>query len=181
MTRTSWRATLNRRGFTLVELTMIVGVLAIMAIIVVPRIQAMEDGAEYRHFRLGVRRIANEAKTLAVSRGEPVSVAYDETEGALSLIVESQDQSIVNLQSLPLGTGVEAVEFVAENAQSTPSEWRLRFYPDGRSDGGGILFQSANQTFFLAADTSGRVRFDDGILPDLSSERWSAGDYEQRQ
>lgn len=180
-TRTSWRGTLSRRGFTLIELTLIVGVLAIMSVMVVPRVRSIQEGSAFRHFRIDARRIAQEARALAVSRGELVSVAFDESRSSLNAIVETSDEQPTVLSSVDLAPGVEAVEFVQEEAQSTPSEWRIRFYPDGRSDGGGVLFQSGEASFHLAVLENGTIRFDEGDLPDLSAEQWSAGEYEQRQ
>lgn len=155
-------------------------ILVLIAATVYVRLAAVESSRAYRDFRLAVRRLGTEAREEAIRRKQIASVGYDESSTQLTLVLEGEDQEETVLRSTDVAEGVEATRFTAGEAESNAAEWRLRFYPDGRSDGGGIEFDSGGQVFCLYAEKSGTVHFDDGNLPDLQEERWPAGEYERR-
>jgi hypothetical protein len=154
-------------------------VLALIATTVLPRLAAIESSREYRDFRLAVRRTGVEARELAISRGIPTSVTFDDSEQTLNIVAEAEGEE-TTLRSVRVVEGVTAARFAAGDAETNASEWRLTFYPDGRSDGGGIDFESNGDLFTLYAEKSGAVHFADGEMPDLTSEQWPAGEYEHR-
>jgi prepilin-type N-terminal cleavage/methylation domain-containing protein len=170
-----------KRGFTLIELSVVIVILVLMSATVYLRLVSTESSRAYRDFRLAVRRLGIEAHEEAISRKQIASVAYDESGPALTLMVEGDDQAEAEIRRVELAPGVEATRFSAGDSDSTGAEWRLRFYPDGRSDGGGIELDSSGQTFAMYAEKSGAVHFADGSLPELRDERWPAGEYERRQ
>jgi prepilin-type N-terminal cleavage/methylation domain-containing protein len=177
-TRTLSRAR-NKRGFTLIELSVVIIVLALIAATVLPRLSTLESSREYRDFRLAVRRLGLEAREQAISRGLPTSVTFDESEQTLNIVIDSDGEE-TTLRTVEVVEGVEPARFAADNAETNASEWKLTFYPDGRSDGGGIDFESNGDLFTLYAEKSGSVHFADGEMPDLTSEQWPAGEYEHR-
>lgn len=172
---------LTNRAFTLIELMLIIVCLVLIVAVVAPRMESLKESGEYRAFRIGVRRLASEARELAISRGEPVSVSLNESEGTIQIQSDSADAQQASLRSLQIAPGVQATRCVAGDVEANPAEWRLQFYPDGRSDGGGVQFEAENDTFYLMADERGVVRFDDGQLPNMAAQRWQAGEYERRQ
>ena len=67
-----------------------------------------------------------------------------------------------------------------EGKNSNASDFRLHFYPDGRSEGGGLEWIEGNTTRNLSVTTGGLATLAEGKLPEATNDRWEAGTYEQR-
>jgi Tfp pilus assembly protein FimT len=170
---------LNKRGFTLIELGVVITVLILVAFAVWPSIFAMQRSREYRDFRLGVRRLATFARESAITRKEPVSLAYDDGARQLRVVAEGEQESV--LETITAPESVTAGPYSQGGSDTNSADWRLRFFADGSSEGGAVQFQSGQDTFYIAAREAGEVRFGEGEMPNLGNEKWQAGTYEQRQ
>lgn len=68
----------SRRGFTLIELVMIVGVILILASATITALDPLKRGAQARNSRRGADiESISKASALRIARAEPLSVDYD--------------------------------------------------------------------------------------------------------
>jgi Tfp pilus assembly protein FimT len=162
------------------EMSVIVIVIAMLAAVIVPRMQAMDESREHREFVTNLRRIAVQAREEAISSGEIVALTIDEASRQLVLERESGETGSQVVRRLALSPRVTASQFNVEGASSGSGNWRPQFYPDGTADPAGIEFSSGDTSFSLVIDRKGFPRVEDGPIPDLSEEEWSAGDYAPR-
>jgi prepilin-type N-terminal cleavage/methylation domain-containing protein len=175
------KATISRRAFTLVELTVVVVVLAMFAAMVVPRMTAMRESQRQRAFLEGMRRIAVEAREAAVAERTPTALTFDENAGRFEVVrVGESDERERALRSLTLVRDAQVTELRVESRTLTGAEWQLRFFPDGRSEGGGLEIELGNRPIAIHVAPSGVVRWIEGRLPPADQERWPAGDLEHR-
>jgi prepilin-type N-terminal cleavage/methylation domain-containing protein len=183
--RTSRRTTKkirNRRGFTLLELTIVVTLIVLFAIAIAPSALSQQRSGAVRSFLQGVRRLASTARETAVSSKTTVTMTYDEAERRLVLSRQSEEdaEQETQLGRLTLPDEVEASSFRASTNDGNASEWSVAFYSDGTSDGGGVAFDLGGGLRSLSIAESGFATLVDGELPDTSTEKWEAGTYEQR-
>lgn len=82
--------------------------------------------------------------------------------------------------SVSLPSGVQIGEIVLDGKPSTSSDFKLHFYPDGRSEGGGFEMIEGSTTRSLTVDRNGLARLQEAELPAATENKWEAGQYEQR-
>lgn len=176
-------AGLRSRGFTFIELSAVIVILALVATGVMINLPAGLRGDQVRGFRIGLTRIAAQARQDAISGGAPVSVTFDESGGRLQAGAQSTDRQ-TSTNSVRMPDGFSAREFQLEGANSTAPEWVLRFYPDGTCDSGAIEFAGDGlETVTVVFDPkTGSARVSDSALADVvtAPERWEAGEMELR-
>jgi hypothetical protein len=85
------------------------------------------------------------------------------------------------LKTLPLSNGLQFGNFQLAGTSADTGSWKLHFYADGTSEGGGLEISDRTQTKSIVVNTHGGVQQTDGTLPDTSQDRWAAGDYVHRQ
>jgi prepilin-type N-terminal cleavage/methylation domain-containing protein len=171
------RSRASSSGFTLIEMIVVVTVLAMLTAIILPSLVRMKSSDDYKTFLSGVRRIASEARERAISSGRTTQVTYDESTHELHIEEIGDDGNGNAVSTVAVDSTAEPQRWQLEGKDSSASEFKLQFTPDGHSNGGGIEFPN----FSLIVDKSGQSRFLDGQLPDPEDERWQAGDLEKRQ
>lgn len=192
-----------RRGYTYIELTVTLVVLLLIVGLVMPNLKHLAEGQEIASFKTDLKTLPVSAREYAVSRGQTVQVAYDDgnSEITISAIEEtsstsdsassrntltsalstsSDDTEGTELRTITVPSTVKATTFMLEGSDADASSWSLRFYADGTSEAGGIGFEARDYKFALTVRDDGRGATVDGDIPDLSTEKWTAGDYEQR-
>lgn len=85
------------------------------------------------------------------------------------------------VKSVPLIAGIQFGNFQLAGSSSDSGNWKLHFYADGTSDGGGFELVDRRETRSVVINTRGGCQLTDGTLPDTSQDRWAAGDYVHRQ
>ena len=90
----------------------------------------------------------------------------------------SNDKTV---KTLPLTAGVQFGNFQLAGTSSDSGSWKLHFYADGTTDGGGLELVDRGITKSVVVNTKGGASLTDGTLPDTSQDRWVAGDYVHRQ
>lgn len=115
-----------RRGFSLVELILVVAVMGLLAAVVFPYLPEALESSRFRGSAVEVRATLTLARTLAVSEARNRSVAIDLNRGEYG--VEGDDRRWV----LPEGVRVAAVRIGDMAAEA--GVVRIRFYPDGSAD-----------------------------------------------
>lgn len=190
---------MRRRGFSLIEMCVLIVVVSAMAALVLPNIVSMQTAANKRKAYQAVRRLAIRAHEDAIASGQVRELTFEDPAGRLTLnrevpqeepgtvtgratptpLVPSDDQ-IEPIASATLPDGVEAQQFQQEGQPTNAASWRIRFYPDGRSDSGGFEMREGETIRSLAFLPDGRIVYQEGALPDTSQSRWQAGNLETR-
>lgn len=170
------------RGFTLIELTVVVAVLSLLAAAIMPNLASFERGRQLRSFLTNLPLMAARAREMAISYGYPVDLEYDD--GANQLVIHSKDQNgdDQTLSTLALPSGFSASRFMLGQNESDGSSWKLAFYPDGTSDGGGLELRKPDNTILSlhVFANDGRSELLNDSLPDPKQDSWPAGDYVHR-
>lgn len=209
MPRILWMASSKRRGFTLVEMSVVIALVALFASIIVPNLIKRQQNQAIDTFFAQVFQTAKKAREMAITKnltlhmkleGSRVTVTQDTagtqdaaspdgaqtpavTPGAAnSSSAQTQDQTDQNgteVLGLDVPDAVSATKFQLAGMDSSSGDFDLRFYPDGTTDGGGIEFTVGDGTEALNVSDRGAVTLDDQ-LEDPTQTRWSAGEYVQR-
>jgi type II secretory pathway pseudopilin PulG len=182
----------NARGaaFTLVEMTVVVTILALMAALVVPNLVAIRDGQRARAWAADVLRLPTEARNEARRAGVPVTLRVDgdalvmqrppAPEPGEPADTEAEPQEVRRLD-FPEGVTLEAGRRGRDAADAATWDWVV--YPDGSADSGGLEFGTGggggsadgHRTLLLPARASDEPRWQDGPLREDADERWQAG------
>lgn len=166
-----------RRGFTLIEMSVVVLIIALLAAAVAPNLVSLKTGRELRQFRSDLRQLAAQTRESAISTGKELDLSF----GSNRFSVQPADtESTVVPRTLAVPDVVTTNRFELAGADSSEGEWTLRFYPDGTTDGGGVELREGQNAFALQIKKSGEVLVVDGNLPDTTAEKWQAGEHEQR-
>jgi prepilin-type N-terminal cleavage/methylation domain-containing protein len=144
----------DRRAFTLIELVVVMGVLALAAVLIVPSFTRFRQGIQLQEAARQTLAFATEARGLARARDTTVTLTYDEGAHGLRLEVAPGDA-----EQEPGGKGPDAgplhehqapdtrlLEYPLEVAVSLESregrsERSVRFYGDGRADPVQVRFE----------------------------------------
>lgn len=177
----TFRRALTSRGFTLIELSVVVLVLVLIAAIVVPRLRSVNESFEAKLSLDGVQRLATQARESAIASGRPVGLAYNEADHAFELRQETIEGDFSVLSSAGLHSSMVMERFVVGENESNAADWTVNFYGDGSSDGGGIELNEGGLTrSFIIGAKSGLARWANGGLPAYETETWPAGEFERR-
>ena len=143
----------SARGFTIVELLVVVAILAVAAGLIIPR---MHRPLEVRELREAAARFAHTARTvqeLAVARQQEVSIDVDLDHRTYAVII-SDDKGAGD--RVPLRTSylkptqlAETLKLRYENPEGTVSATgveELKFFPDGTSSGASISLSGKSET-----------------------------------
>lgn len=166
----------KRRGFTLIEAMVVVTILALVSAMVVPSLVSMRASSAHRAAMSGLRHIAADAREQAIRTGQTTELVYDESTREMQVLGSSADGTSRTLVRQALPDGVEPQRYQIEGSESTAADFRLRFTPDGHSNGGGIEFGN----FSILVEQDARYRIIDGGLPAPEDQTWEAGQLEQR-
>ena len=103
---TPFRSKTGPRGFSLIEMLVVIGILAITAIVTIPNVIAWRSGMQFRAAVNELRNDLESAKTRAVKENAKVTVAFDPTAGQYRMTYPDQDNQIILLKSQTLPAGV---------------------------------------------------------------------------
>lgn len=172
----------KRNGFTLIEMMVVITLLVFIAALVYPNLARLRDAQEKRDFVSGLATFARQAREEAITGGQSVRLRLGDGENALEIVttdLTSGDERTIRTRRFPDGFGTGQTRI--EDALAPGSEWQLTFYPDGSSERGGIEITEGRRVFALVLDNEiGQPRLMEGNLPDLSQDRWAAGEIERR-
>jgi prepilin-type N-terminal cleavage/methylation domain-containing protein len=171
---------MNRRGFTLVEMSVVITILVILAALITPNLVTMQTSREVRSFVNALPDIAGRARDTAISEGVTTKLTYDDASHSILLSIEKANEDDTDVTSLTVPTQVQVTGFQADGETRSSGDWTVRFYSDGRSDGGGIETSDAGMIRSLVVDKDGVAKLQPGQLPEESEDRWPAGEYEHR-
>jgi prepilin-type N-terminal cleavage/methylation domain-containing protein len=162
-----------RRGFSMVEMTVVIVVLALMAAAIMPNVGTAVEQNRRRNYRLAVPRLVGEAQNYAIREGQTVTMRAD-TDGAFTLVTEAEGEENTINELTPV-EGVDIDALLTADGSDPGSDWQINFYPDGSSDGGVIELSDAGAPFrYQVLKSSGKVRRIGEDTP-LEAEKWEAG------
>ncbi|HWD39369.1 MAG TPA: GspH/FimT family protein [Fimbriimonas sp.] len=159
-------------------------ILLLLAALVIPNIIGESKDRKVRLFKLDMKTLVEQARGESIRTGHTFGLTFDKAKSALSVVDEAPDdaqQPKIELPPLAVPTEVEAKKFNADQDESPSDGWRIPFFPDGTTAGGGIEFAYAGQPFSLTVSRGDvNVQVVDGPMPDLSLEKWKAGSFTPR-
>jgi general secretion pathway protein H len=144
----------SRRGFTLIEVIVVLGIVAMIAVLAVPQFSALTPGLELRataeELRADIRRVRNAA--LRENRETVLLVDLDSRtwrDGAGRWRGEAPED-------------IDLALVIARQEQFSDGEGGVRFYPDGSSTGGTVTLGRGARALRVTVDWfDGRVRIDE--------------------
>lgn len=177
----------NRRGFTFVEMSVVVSLIALLATAILPRILAVQKSQTDTAFRVGLARLVQVARNEAVARKTTVELAVDGDQIGWQIPEDSatdteSSEEATGLQgAISLPDGGELADFQLAFEDVEEDEWSVGFYPDGTSDEAAVAFTLAGREWLLRIDgETGTGRVTTGTIDDVADDSWEAGDLEQR-
>jgi general secretion pathway protein H len=120
------------RGFTLIEMTVVIAIIAIAMAVVVPMI---DGGITSREVRRAARQIAatmNHLRTESVSLGKPVAMQIDVEENTIETAGGGRWAAL---------TDRAIIESVAAEEVET-GRYEIRFFPNGSNTGAAVVLAS---------------------------------------
>lgn len=169
----SVRAFSWRRGFTLMELMVVVTVILIATLFILPMFMQQRAAQTDRAFRTDLRRLAQLAREQAIRTQETVTLRIET--GAQEMRVEPDG---------PTARVPESVSY--DGGQTGPrdtqvsGDWSMEFRPDGTTEGGWVQFSQGESPLFLLVRPDGSSELTDTQPEPRRNETWSAGEYERR-
>lgn len=103
---TPFRSKTGSRGFSLIEMLVVIGILAITAIVTIPNVIAWRNGMQLRAAVNELRSDLESAKTRAVKQNATVTVAFDPTAGQYRMTYLDPVANTILLKSQTLPAGV---------------------------------------------------------------------------
>ena len=139
----------RERGFTLVELLVVLGILALVLALVPPLLSSGRTAAELSATARAIAAALRETRGLAIGRGRTEAFLVDTGTGTFGG---------ATLHRAPAGIGLSL--FTTSDDAVDATRGFIRFFPDGSSTGGGVrLVQGDRRSDVLVDWLSGRVSF----------------------
>ena len=171
---------MKNRGFTLIEVSTVIVVMAMMAALVAPNVASAIEGGKRRGFRVSVLTLIRQAKNESIVRGATTDIRSSES--TVSLVLPGED-SETTLGTVNAVNGVELSHFQQDGNEVSEGEWAISFYPDGTSSGGGFQFdEGQGSQAVIVSKKTGLTRLtkvDSTTVTDDETE-WEAGDFVQK-
>ena len=169
-----------RRGFTLVEMTVVISVLALMAALVVPNMVAIKRSQDLRDLEASLLRAPAEARNEARKTRQPVTLRVEGDALVMERGASDEEEEAEEVKRVVFGERlrIESAQIAGEPIDV--ASWQWAAYPDGSADTGGLEFVEgeARKSLVLSGDRS--ARWVEGELPQMTEDRWPAGELEQR-
>ncbi|WP_395146332.1 Tfp pilus assembly protein FimT/FimU [Armatimonas sp.] len=167
--------------FTLIEATVVITILALMAALVVPNVVALQRSRAVQGLKASLLRLPAEAQNEARRSKQAVTLR---TEGSTTLVLEQlgQDgQEATEFKRLSLGNEIQLDAAQLEGESVDLASWEWTVYPDGSARVGRLEFLEGNRVLSLLLPSEGELpRWSAAGTLEAGEGRWSAGELEQR-
>lgn len=187
----------RNRGYTIVEMALVVIIIATVAAIAIPSMSAVQRGQSASSFRVGLENVIQTARQQAARQNRVTVVKFnsdnefgwDFVEDQLESESESsanQDQDNIELGQVRDGISIpqstEFVEFRRNKTTENQSDWQVMFMPDGTAERAVAEFTQDGKSYLLIVyPKSGASEVREGTMNDYEEDdSWDAGELEQR-
>jgi general secretion pathway protein H len=143
----------HHRGFTLIEMLVVLAVLGLVAIVTLPTIAGHRPGAETRAAARELAVALRNARSAAMLHARTEAFVIDTASGAFRPGVSAP------IQRLPRGVSLTVVTTTDDRLDATSGA--IRFFADGSSSGGGVRVTNGDRRSIVLVDwLTGRVSID---------------------
>ncbi len=164
------------RGFTYIEALIVIVITVLVAVLIMPNLVAQKLSRDEWVFRTDLRSLAKDARSRAIEVGRTVTLTFDKTKNQVQVLEIDANGSEQTTHTLPVPEWMTPARFLADQNEAVGDQWRVPFFGDGLSSGGGIQFKNGERVWSLVISPTDSTPKDlDGPLPDLSFETWPAG------
>jgi len=172
----------KRRGFTLIELSVVIVLIALFAAVILPKLVVVRDSQRAAAFRTDMTRFFREARETSISSRRVVEVRYSGSAWEMVQIPdETDDADEQTLERLAMPAGAEATSFRLQERDVTSDEFLVRCYPDGSTSDAALQWGTGADTYVLRIKgNSGSVTMARGSIEDEVDPTWPAGELEKR-
>lgn len=132
------------KGFTLIELIVVMAVLGLVAVTVLPRLPAGLAGSELRRSTREVMAGLRSTRNLAIMRNRDETFRVDVEQRAFQSPAENR------AHALPRGVAMRLVTATSELTSGTTGG--IRFFSDGSSTGGRVLLSNRDREATVSVD-----------------------------
>lgn len=172
---------MRRRGFTFIEIMVIVVIVAMIAALATPRLIAIHNSELLRTEMASIDRLVANARTDAMSRSQSVQFVATASDSLELTVTDSQTSEPTVLSTLLLKNGIKVEKFLLNGTELGPDEWTCSFYSDGTADPVQIQFDINGTKYLLKVDGhSARGRLAVGEADTEDTTKWKAGELVQR-
>jgi prepilin-type N-terminal cleavage/methylation domain-containing protein len=181
------------QGFTLIEMSVVVLVIAILAMLVIPRLIVSKNEDDYRKSFQNIESLANASRDLAITSGRTYVLSFDSEEQTLTASPEDvesagsttaqpndDEEAAGESRTAKLGKDWSVSETTNQNDQSSESQLSIRFFSDGTAESRDAKFMANDVEVHLTVDTSGNITVRRGQAETTTQTEWEAGELEQR-
>ena len=162
---------------------MVVLILVVFASFILPNFSASRNSREVTSFFVALPDLAVFARERAMDDNSTTRIRYDDGNATFTVTEDAQPNSEEEdqiLRELAMPSLLTAQAFRQEDENVTTGDWELVFYPDGRSNGGGVEIEDNGRRRSMLVEPDGTIKTDDQPLPAVEDRRWEAGQIEQR-
>lgn len=124
----------NSKGFTFLELLLVIGLLSITAVIVIPSFSMTFENQKFKNFTTEFASYLNQTRTLAITRLVKARLCLDESKTKYIMLVEinplEYPDQFIELNERHLREPL----LVPDNFEVNTEEPNIDFYPDGTTN-----------------------------------------------
>ena len=183
----SWVSSSLRRGFTLVEMTVVVAIVAAIAAIVAPRVFVIQRSAESSAAMNKLIAAIETGRSVARTRGDTIAVGLDAATASVNL--STVDEELEEKLNEDIGFGgtltIDTIERTSmgaeEETEAQKGETLTEFYADGSAQPATVELKIADRAMTIRVRGDGTLDLSGDISTEATeAEKWSAGEIEQR-
>lgn len=172
---------MRRQGFTLIEMSVVITVLVVMAALVLPNMVAVQRSRDMRLLKARIQRLPQEAAMEARRSNSPIVLRVDGDALIMERIPvgEEAGDDPVEIRRVPMNGDIRA-ERVRQGQQIIDlASWEWRVFPDGSHPAVNLEFAEGERTEALVIEAAGDAYWSTGDAVEQEQE-WAAGDIETR-
>ena len=141
-----------RRGFTLIEMILVLLLIAVVAGIVTPNLRNFSAGAKLRDSADQFLALTRLARVQAISTGQVHRVTLD-TAGNRCVVAAEQGQELKEISAGMDGSFIipDGVQIQMNDPQRTPKNY-VQFFPNGRTQAAKVRFSMTNSNAYIEVE-----------------------------